>query len=325
MRRSRTGQLRDIAVGLAMAGLVVVLTPVSLIHDMWSRKRRSGGTVEIKRIPASSESLQRLLRENRPVIIEGLAAHIGAPAVDLAGLREFARSQPAPVNVDFVEPEHPYFLYTGDYGRTVAHREQLSLAEMLDVLFIEGTDDEVVYKLFGPGGVHGAIGEVIDQVAAAIRSAGGGEIVRDASGIWIGSPGVVTPLHHDAWRGLLFQTEGRKSVTMFEPADRGKLYFNFPIPVGSRWSRLPARSAEADSSSFPHFSQARRHTAVLEPGDVLFIPTFWAHEMEGLTANISIPLRLQSPKSTYLDPGFLRPATEVLDGKLRRLRPDRAA
>lgn len=308
-----------------MAGLVVLLTPVSLIHDAWSRRRRSGGTVEIRRVPASAISIQRLLSEDQPVIVEGLAEHIGAPAADLADLRDLAQSQPAPVSVDFVEPDNPYFLYTGDYGRTVAHREQLSLAEMLDVLFTEGTDDEVVYKLFGPDGVHGAIGEVIDHVAGAIRRAGGGDTVRDASGIWIGSPGVVTPLHHDAWRGLLFQTEGRKSVTMFEPEDRGKLYFNFPIPVGSRWSRLPGRSAEADSSSFPRFFRARRHTAVLEPGDVLFIPTFWAHEMEALTANISIPLRLNSRRSAYLDPGFLRPAAEVLDGKLRRLRPDRAA
>ena len=319
MARLSDARLRDLLVTLSAAVLVAVLTPMSLLHDAWSRRRRSGGTVDIPRVDAADTSIRGLLTDGRPVVVKGLAGHIGARSADLDDLRDLARHHPARVGVDFVDPANPYFLYTGDYGTTVARHERLPFGDLLDLLFEEGTGDEVVYQLFGPSGVGGAVGEVIDDLSAAISRADGGGTVRDASGIWIGSPGVVTPLHHDAWPGLLFQTEGRKAVTMFEPGDRGKLYFNFPIPVGSRWSRLPGRSAEANRIEFPRFADARRHVAVLEPGDVLFIPTFWAHEMEALTANISIPLRLRSPRSTYLDPGFLRPAAEVLDGKLRHL------
>jgi hypothetical protein len=325
MARLRRGYLRNIVVMLGLVVLVLVLTPMWLLHDAWSRRRRTGGRVGIPRVAASETSVPELLAGGRPLIVEGFAHHIGAPAVDLADLREVAARQPAPVDVEFNDPANPYFLYTGDYGREVAHREEMSLDELLDLLFEQGTGDEVEYRLFGPKGVKGSMGELIDEISTAIGRAGGGPTLRNASGIWIGSPGAVTPLHHDAWPGLLFQTEGRKSVTMFEPGDRGKLYFNCPLSVGSRWSRLPGRSAEADPAEFPRFAGARRYTAVLEPGDVLYIPMFWAHEMEALTANISIPLRLRSPRSRYRDPGFLRPAAEVLDGKLRATRQRPAA
>ena len=149
MARQR-GQLHNVLVTLAMAVLVVVLTPMWVLHDAWGRRRRTGGAVAIPRVPASATSIPDVLRTGRPVIVEGLAAQIGAPAVDLADLRAVAARQPALVGVEFNDPANPYFLYTGDYGRRVIHTEQLSLEQLLDLLFEQGTGDEVVYRLFGP-------------------------------------------------------------------------------------------------------------------------------------------------------------------------------
>ena len=50
---------------------------------------------------------------------------------------------------------------------------------------------------------------------------------QKASGIWIGSKGVTTPLHHDAWTGLLFQLTGSKRVLISAPganADKTIVY-----------------------------------------------------------------------------------------------------
>ena len=57
----------------------------------------------------------------------------------------------------------------------------------------------------------------------------------------------------------------------------------------------------------------------LTPGDVLHIPAFWAHEMEAETANISMPFRFAGTPSTYLNPGFLRPASELLRKQVKTL------
>jgi hypothetical protein len=139
--------------------------------------------------------------------------------------------------------------------------------------------------------------------------------------VWIGSTGVVTPLHHDAWPGILFQTEGSKRVAMYSPRDRSNLSFRNPLAGTGRWSTLPGRSADADPTDFPRLAHAVRHETRLHAGDALVIPPFWAHEVEALEPNISIPFRFAGSKLTYLNPGFLRPASELLRRQVDTLRP----
>ena len=134
----------------------------------------------------------------------------------------------------------------------------------------------------------------------------------------IGSAGVVTPLHHDAWPGLLFQTHGRKRVAMYAPSDRSNLSFRTPLRGAGRWSDLPARSSEAPLDRFPRLRHVTRLEAELRPGDALYIPPFWAHEMEALEPNISVPFRFATFRRSHLNPGFLRPASELVRARLTR-------
>ena len=175
-----------------------------------------------------------------------------------------------------------------------------------------------VYTLFGSADLGGAVGRMIDRIADGLGDEAPWPTARQASGIWIGSRGVVTPLHHDAWPGLLFQTHGSKRVTMFSPSDRTNLYFSPPTKVGSRWSRLPGRSADADPEEFPRIRRVARHEGELRAGDTLYIPPFWSHEIEALDANISIPFRFRVIPGDHLNPGYLRPAYEVFHGKYVR-------
>jgi hypothetical protein len=136
---------------------------------------------------------------------------------------------------------------------------------------------------------------------------------------------VTTPLHHDAWPGLLFQTHGRKRIAMYSPRDRTNLYFRSPLRGAGRWSQLPGRSAEADPAVFPRLTRATRWDGELQPGDALFIPPYWAHEMEAVEANISVPFRFATPWRGFVDPGFLRPASEILRRRLGRMTPAETA
>ena len=58
------------------------------------------------------------------------------------------------------------------------------------------------------------------------------------------------------------------------------------------WSRLPQVSradAEApDDDRFPRLRAARRFTAVVEPGEVLYIPPLWWHQLRSLSFSISV-------------------------------------
>jgi hypothetical protein len=45
---------------------------------------------------------------------------------------------------------------------------------------------------------------------------------------------------------------------------------------------------ERPGPEFPLFTAATRYTAELEPGDVLFIPAFWFHNMKVLYISLSL-------------------------------------
>lgn len=315
------------------AGLIVLLTPVAFVNDRFRRWRSSGsdgGVVSLPRVPAADADLEALMRAGRPVIVEGLAESVGvADAADLDALRAIAADGTEPFKVNFHRAEHPYFLYTGDYGAELDHSTQMDLAGFLELMFESdeldpASSDVCVYKLFGTRDLDGAVSRAIATIADGLA----GRIARrtepSASGVWIGSTGVVTPLHHDAWPGLLFQYHGSKRVVMYSPADRPNLYFSSPFDHGSRWSQLPARSSEADGAEFPLAERAVRHEGRLEAGEALFIPPYWSHEVEALAPNISIPFRFNVGAAERLNPGFLRPACEVMHGsylnRLKRLR-----
>lgn len=312
-------RVRSIVLGVGLIGLVGVLTPIWYVHDRAHRivsRRRRADVSPIRRVAASATSIDELLRSGEPVIVEGLAARLGIPAAATsASLRE--RAGDATIDVAFHDDATPYFLYSGGYGATVDHRRSMSIDEFLDMMFGPGPDPgSVVYQLLGVRACGGRIAAELDEFDRAIASVTDHRTEARFSGIWIGSGGVVTPLHHDAWPGLLFQTEGRKRVAMYHPGDRPNLAFRSPLKGAGRWSDLPARSSEADLDRFPGLARTRRLEAELRPGDTLYIPPFWPHEMEGIGPNISVPFRLAQFRRSYLDPGFLRPASEMVRARL---------
>lgn len=304
---------------LALAVRVMVLTPIWAAHRLVSevRLRRSAGSrTEIRRVSARTIDLDSVIKGNEPVIIEGLVDTLGLPLVpDLDGLRELATRQTTRFAVKSHKRSAPYFLYVGDYGAELVRSEDMTLAEFLDFMFDdrEGRDPETcTYHLFDVDHLDGEVGTIIGSMADGLARLTDRHPDPSASGIWIGSTGVVTPLHHDAWTGLLFQLTGAKRVVMFPPVERANLYFTSPFAAKSRWSLLPARSAEADPQRFPRFARAQGRVGRLGAGDVLFIPPFWSHEIEALESNISIPFRFGTRPIDQLNPGFLRPAYETL-------------
>ncbi len=318
---SLTRRLRSLALGAGLALLVAVLTPIWFAHDRVTRltsSRRLGRREPIPRIPAAASDVDRLLAAGRPVIVEGLAEQLGiGDAATPAALHR--RAGDASIDVAFHDAAAPYFLYSGGYGANVLRRRRMTVSELLDLMFGDGPDaGTVVYQLLGIRAAGGRIADELDEFDRVIAAATDHATEPRFSGIWIGSTGAVTPLHHDAWPGLLFQTHGRKRVAMYAPADRTNLSFRTPLAGAGRWSDLPARSADADPAEFPRIEHAVRFEGELRPGDALYIPPFWAHEMEALEANISVPFRFATFRRSYLDPGFLRPAAELARGRLLR-------
>ena len=112
---------------------------------------------------------------------------------------------------------------------------------------------------------------------------------------WLGPAGTITPLHHDTTNILFCQLYGRKKMVLVSPFETNLLHH-----ARGFYSSL---SGEAPEGAFP----GRRHTVVLEPGDALFLPVGWWHEVRALDVSISfslLPFRRPNSFESY-GPGFV--------------------
>jgi hypothetical protein len=103
--------------------------------------------------------------------------------------------------------------------------------------------------------------------------------------LWIGSQGCFSPLHFDQSDNFLVQVQGQKHVMLFSKQDSPFLYAN-SISGAKHISMLDLRCP--DHNRFPLFTRAKPYSALLEPGDVIYIPRKWWHAVESMDTAISI-------------------------------------
>lgn len=101
--------------------------------------------------------------------------------------------------------------------------------------------------------------------------------------IWYGPKGNYTPLHHDETNNMFLQVYGRKRFFLVPPLQTPYLYNHTAV-----FSPVDLRSI--DATKFPMAKQATPIELVLEPGDTLFIPLGWWHQVESLDVSISITM-----------------------------------
>jgi hypothetical protein len=105
------------------------------------------------------------------------------------------------------------------------------------------------------------------------------------SRIWLGHASNVSP-HYDAFDNLACVVAGRRRFTLYPPEAIGKLYVG---PLDNTMAGQPvslAASSGANEADFPLFREVRDQAlrAELEPGDALYLPKLWWHQVESLSA-----------------------------------------
>lgn len=121
--------------------------------------------------------------------------------------------------------------------------------------------------------------------------------------LWMGPGGSITPIHHDFSDNFFVQVRGRKRVIMYAPEPERSFYrmpfrsYGQPRPRSS-WhiSRVGSLTSPDSNASFPEFARAEPLDVTCEPGDILYIPEFYWHEVHSLD---SPSLSLSHWWSTY--------------------------
>ena len=226
---------------------------------------------------------EEIIPAGQPAILRGLVADW--PAVKAARasdevMADYLRGFDAgkPVAILRGEPQiRGRFFYTEDMSALNFQRRNGPLGEALDQLLAVRTDE-----------APPALAVQSTPTAATLpgfAQANPQPLLNASVGprIWIGNA-ITTATHFDMNYNIACAVAGRRRFTLFPPDQLKNLYLG-PLeftPAGPPVSMV--NIAAPDLERYPRFPEAwaTAQVAELEPGDAIYVPYFWFHNVESL-------------------------------------------
>ncbi|RSZ60589.1 cupin-like domain-containing protein [Massilia atriviolacea] len=101
---------------------------------------------------------------------------------------------------------------------------------------------------------------------------------------WLGPVGTVTPLHCDYDDNIFAQVWGSKRIFLVPPHHDEFLY---PSEANAILFGSPVDPEAPDFDRFPLARQANMIECIVHPGDMLYVPAGWYHQVRALTFSLS--------------------------------------
>src|SRR5580704_4689234 len=113
-------------------------------------------------------------------------------------------------------------------------------------------------------------------------------LARDANTphgmMWVGPAGTVTSLHHDLTNNFISQLVGRKRLKILPATDTDKIYNHHHV-----FSEIADLGDPGlDQSRFPLLADAHICDVTLNPGEIIFMPIGWWHQVSSLDFSVTI-------------------------------------
>lgn len=111
--------------------------------------------------------------------------------------------------------------------------------------------------------------------------------------LWLSGPGITASCHYDRSHNFFVQVSGAKRFYLWSPLQLKELYiypFYHPRDRQSQFINLEWNERSEHSYPLPTTANARvpAYSIDLKPGDVLYVPPYWAHRVTSLTSSVSI-------------------------------------
>ncbi|WP_407313562.1 cupin-like domain-containing protein [Pseudomonas sp. nanlin1] len=113
---------------------------------------------------------------------------------------------------------------------------------------------------------------------------------------WLGPEGTLTPLHRDDVDNIFAQVWGEKSVLLAAPHNREALGC-WSTSLNGGLEGCDFKPTAPDYTAFPKAEQVLFIEVNLKPGDILFLPEGWFHEIKSLTSSLSINFWVKSMRT----------------------------
>ena len=241
--------------------------------------------VEKRSRVSRDEFIERYVRGCRPVVLTDLARDW--PAMQRWSFEEFKRRF-GKLTVQVQSGRDA----DADYEvNKVRLRRDTNFAAFLDRVAMSGpTNDEYLTannellrrpEFMGLLDEVGFLPEICDQSA-----------LKRAASLWIGPAGTRTPLHHDTLMLLHTQIVGRKRWRFVSPLSGPNLYNEIDV-------YSPVDFENLDLARFPNAAKVKVLDVVVEPGETMFLPLAWWHQVTSLDKCISLSFTNMAFPNTF--------------------------
>lgn len=220
----------------------------------------------------------------RPTVMRGAVRHWPAVEAAMSSPEQVSRYLAgfdcgAPVEAFVGSPEIAgrFFYGAGMSGFNFQKRQAL-MADILAYLVGEGSEEGAPAVYIGAASVPQHLPRFDLQNGVAILAG-----KQATPRIWIGNRTSIST-HYDVSDNLACVVAGRRRFTIFPPDQVANLYVG-PLDhtmAGQPTSMVSLRDPDFDR--FPRFKKAldAAFVAELEPGDAIYIPTLWWHQVDAL-------------------------------------------
>ncbi|GCE15716.1 cupin-like domain-containing protein [Tengunoibacter tsumagoiensis] len=268
--------------------------------------QQTGTRLERIHRPSYNDFYQNYFKKSRPVIITGVADQWDALS---KWTIEYLRSSSEDQNMEVVASKGQSTIGNQEKGWKTHRKLDMGFKEFLTRIENKDDSNRYFYLQYQSFDKFPHLRQDFTPPTEYIRNS------NINTRIWIGSGQNITPLHHDTQSNLLTQITGRKKFTLFSPSESQSLY---PFPFNSPNRTLsPVNLHEPDLQKYPRFKNAHPIEGILEPGEMIFQPAFWWHQVETLSTEmtISITFMWPSPLHSYFSYlGIRNLASRVLQG-----------
>ncbi len=163
-----------------------------------------------------------------------------------------------------------------------AHTREITLAAYVDRILASGETNDFYMIANNRNLARTALSAMLDDVSLPDGLVAK-ERMREASALWLGPAGTVTPLHHDTSNILFCQLVGRKRYRMIAP-------WEIAVLDGARAMYAGVDPEAPDLTRYPWWPDVLVKDEVLAAGEALFIPVGWWHHVRALDVSISLAM-----------------------------------